>query len=273
MEYEEVEFPAIWGGKIERPLAARNLDKDVCSIATYLHDARFLDFPVEEKSLYPIFFTVGRRVMRKIVEQAFKQGKQIKKGEAIQILMDNWNKSVEAENKHHDLFLATAKNYVKSFASEFVPINGTVEFYDLVQEDFGNNGNGTNSTLLDLICAYQVEDNQPIAIVFRPESFDPKNLRENGLLWSSLTAKKRASFVLLRSVVLDLKAKIFSGDDGILYDYQWNTRGKNLDAETDKLVEKRAALANNRFITTVKDYNCKKCPNRIACPFWLKTAN
>lgn len=71
----------------------------------------------------------------------------------------------------------------------------------------------------------------------------------------------------------NLKAKIFSGEDGVIYEYQWNTRGKNLEAETAKLIEKRLALADNRFITTVKDYNCKKCPQRIPCPFWMRDAN
>ena len=272
-EHTEVNLPAIWGGKIERPLAARNLDKDSCSIATYLHDAIFLGFPVEERDLYPIFFTVLRKTMSKIVEHSFREGRQIKKAEAVQFLMKKWNKSVEVEHIHHDLFLATAKNYVESFASEFVPEDGTVKFFDLIYENSNGNGNGTNQTLLDLICAYQVADNQPIAIVFRPESFNPKNLRENGLLWSSLIAKKRASFVLLRTIAPNLKAKIFSGDDGLLYDYQWNTRGNNLETETAKLSEKRAALADNCFITTVKEYNCKKCPNRISCPFWMRTAN
>lgn len=274
-EVEEIEMTPIWGGKIERPLAARNLDKDDCSTAVYLHDAMNLEFPVEEKSLYPIFYSVVRRVMRKIVGIAFERQRKIEKDEAIQILANEWNKSVDRQHKQHDLFSSAAGNYIEAFASKFVPETGNVRFFDLLlkEAEINETSNGENSVWLDLVCAYQIDENDPVAILFRPEKFDPRNLRENGLLWSALSTKKRASFVLLRKKAPKLRAKIFSGEDGRFYDYQWNSKVKNLEIETDKLTEKQAALAANRFITQVKDYSCKKCGRRIGCPHWMKSAS
>lgn len=264
---EEIEFPAVWGGKIEHPVSARKLDKDECSIGIYLHEAMSLDFPVAEKSLYPIFYSVVRRAMNKIVEQAFKQQKTVEIGDAVLILRKDWNESVEPEHTHHNLFFSVAEDYALAFAEAFAPEKGTVKFLDLSLQ------NGSGEISLDLVCAYQINDNAPVAILFRPEGFDEADLRENGLLWSSLSGKKRASFALLKTLVPNLQPIIFSGEDRRFYDYQWNTRPKNLDIEILRLKEKRAALAANRFVVQVKDYHCKKCSRRIGCPHWIKSSN
>lgn len=266
-EQAEVEFTSIWGGKIERPVSARKLDKDECSIGIYLHEAANLDFPVEEKSLYPIFYSVTRRAMNSVVKLAFEKQKTIESQDAKGILMEEWRGAVKREHPHHDLFLDIAKDYVEAFAEKFIPIKGNVEFLDLsLPKDSGE-------VSLDLVCAYQTNNDAPIAVLFRPEGFDEEDLRENGLLWSSLNGKKRASFALLKTVVPNLQPKIFSGEDGRFYDYQWNTRPKNLEVEITRLNEKRVALGENRFITRVKDYHCKKCPQRIGCPHWIKAIN
>lgn len=267
-EHEQIEIPAIWGGKIDRPVAARKLDKDECAIRIYLHEATNLDFPVEEKFLYPIFYSVVRRAMNEIVKQAFEQQETVEKDDAVRILMKEWKESVKPEHSQHDLFLTVAKDYTETFAEQFVPEKGSVKFLYLSLEDFDD-----GAILLDLVCAYQIDDNAPIALLFRPEGFKGEDLRENGLLWSALSGKKRASFALLRTIESNLQPKIFSGEDGRFYDYQWNSRLKNLDVEISRLKEKRAALAENRFITQVKDYNCKKCPQRIGCPHYIKSLN
>lgn len=267
-EHEEIEIPAFWGGKIDRPISARKLDKDECAIGIYLHEALNLDFPVEEKSLYPIFYSVVRRAMNEIVKQAFERQETVEKDDAIRILMKEWKESVKPEHSHHDLFLAVAKDYTQTFAKQFVPDKGSVKFFDLSLEDYDG-----GSITLDLVCAYQIDDAPPVAVLFRPEGFKEEDLRENGLLWSALSGKKRASFALLKPVAPNLQPRIFSGEDGRFYDYQWNSRPKNLDVEISRLKEKRATLAENRFITQVKDYNCKKCTHRIGCPHWIKSLN
>jgi superfamily I DNA/RNA helicase/Zn-dependent peptidase ImmA (M78 family) len=265
-EYQEVEIPAIWGGKIDRPVSARKLDKDECAVGIYLHEATNMDFPVEEKSLYPIFYSIVRRAMNEIVKQAFKQQKAVEKADAVRILLKEWNESVKPDHTQHDLFLAVAKDYTQAFAEKFVPEKGNVKFLDLSLEEAGG------EVLLDLVSAYQIDSNPPIAVLFRPEVFKEEDLRENGLLWSALSGKKRASFALLKTVESNLQPKIFSGEDSRFYDYQWNSRPKNLDVEIFRLKEKRAALAENRFVTLIKDYNCKKCPLRIGCPHWIKSS-
>ena len=266
-EYGDVEFASIWGGKIERPVSAYKLDKDECSIGIYLHEAAALDFPVEEKSFYPVYFSVVRRAMKEIVKLAFEQKKSVEDTIAVQILRKDWEKSVKPEHTHHDLFVAEAEDCVKSFAVQFVPEVGDVKFFDLsIQNDFGE-------VALDLVCAYQINNDAPVAVLFRPEGFKEDDLRENGLLWSALSGKKRASFALLKSIESKLQPKIFSGEDGRFYDYQWNARPKNLDVEISRLNEKRAALSENRFAAQVKDYHCKKCSQRISCPHWLQALN
>lgn len=269
-EHEDVEIPAIWGGKIDRPVAARKLDKDECAIGTYLHEAVSLDFPVEEKSLYPIFYSVVRRAMNEIVKQAFERQNSVEKEDAIRILVEEWKRSVKPEHTQHDLFLAVAKEYAKTFAKEFVPEKGSVKFFDLsIENDNGSNG----AVSLEFVSAYQVENHGSIAVLFRPEGFKEEDLRANGLLWSALSGKKRASFALLKTLAPDLQPKIFSGEDGRFYDYQWNSKPKNFDIEIARLKEERVALGANRFITQVKDYKCKKCSQRIGCPHWLKSLN
>lgn len=263
-EQAEVEFSSIWGGKIERPISARKLDKDECSIGIYLHEGANIDFPVEEKSLYPIFYSVVRRTMNGVVKLAFERQETIESQEAIKILTKEWKDSIKPEHTHHDLFLAVAQEYVQDFADKFVPGNGSVKFLNSSLQNEGG------EILLDLVCTYQTNDDPPVALLFRPEGFDEEDLRENGLLWSSLSGKKRASFALLKTVVPNLQPRIFSGKDRRFYDYQWNTRPKNLEVEISRLNEKRAALGENRFITQVKDYHCKKCLQRIGCPHWIK---
>lgn len=266
-EQAEVEFTSIWGGKFERPVSARKLDKDECSIGIYLHEAANSGFPVEEKSLYPIFYSVTRRAMNSVVKLAFERQETIESQEATEILMEQWTESIKPGHTHHNLFLDIAKDYVEGFAEKFIPVKGSVEFLDLSLQ------NGNNEVSLDLVCAYQTNNDAPIAVLFRPEGFDEEDLRENGLLWSSLNGKKRASFALLKTIVPNLRPKIFSGEDRRFYDYQWNTRPKNLEVEISRLNEKRVALGENRFITQVKDYHCKKCPQRIGCPHWIKAIN
>ena len=249
-------------------MAARKLDKDECAIGIYLHEAISLDFPVEEKSLYPIFYSVVRRAMNEITKRAFERQNSVEKEDAVQILMKEWKKSVSPEHTQQDLFLAVAKDYAKTFAEKFVPEKGSVKFFDLAMD----NDNGSGGVVsLEFVAAYQVENHAPIAVLFRPEGFKEEDLRASGLLWSALSGKKRASFALLKTIAPDLQPKIFSGEDGRFYDYQWNSRPKNLDVEIARLKEKRAALGENRFVTQVKDYNCKKCPQRIGCPHWLKS--
>lgn len=63
----------------------------------------------------------------------------------------------------HDLFLAVAEGYTQTFAKQFVPENGSVKFLDLSLEEEGG------AVLLDLVCTYQVNNNPPIALLFRPK--------------------------------------------------------------------------------------------------------
>jgi hypothetical protein len=265
-----IEAGRLWNGNFDKPLAARNLDEDECSIRTYLQEALSLDFPVVEKSLYPIFNVVIRNSLKTIIEKSFDESRVVSRYEALQILDTQWEKMNVQNHSHHEIYYGLARNYVENFARNFAPqVNGRIEFLDLVMKS----GENQLSIRLDLVCAYRVNGGSPTAILFRPESLKAK-VRENGLLWSGLTNSRRASLVLLKSAEPYLQALIFSGADGQIYPFQWGKQPKdkppNFEVEALRLQEKLQNFALNRFATEADPYQCDRCGQRLSCPHWLE---
>lgn len=262
----DVEMGRLWNGGFRKPLAARSLDEGECSIATYLHDALGLDFPLAEKSIYPIFTAVVRNALKSVVENSFAASRALTRYEALQILDAEWEKANIQNHSHHEIYYGLARTYAENFARNFLPqTDARIEFLDLVLK----NGENQPSVRLDLVCAYRVNGDSPIAILFRPESLKAK-VREKGLLWSGLTpASRRASLVLLRTIEPDLRTFVFSGADGEIYPLQW-VKKENFETEANRLQEKLCNFALNRFVTEADPYQCDRCKNRLSCPHWLE---
>jgi hypothetical protein len=124
----------------------------------------------------------------------------------------------------------------------------------------------------DLLALYRAEDGTTVAITFRPESLAHK-ARGNGLLWSSLSAAQRVSFVMLKQNEPDLQPYVFSAQDGVLYPYLWPSRPQELAKEAAAIARQWQALTQQRFETTVQMWTCERCPVRISCPHWLGLQN
>lgn len=261
----DVETGRLWNGAFKKPLAARSLDEGECSIATYLQDALGLDFPLAERSLYPIFNGVIRNSLKGIVEKSFAEGRVLTWYEALQILDGEWRKANVENHSHHEIYYGLARNYVENFNRNFQPQGtGNIEFLDLIIKGDENQP----AVRLDLVCAYRVGGGSPIAILFRPESLKAK-VREKGLLWSGLSNPRRASLVLLKSAEPDLQAFVFSGADGQIYPFQW-VKQPNFDVEATRLQEKLRNFALNRFVAEPDPYQCDRCGNRLSCPHWIE---
>ena len=208
-EKEFFETEKIWGGNLKYPIASRKLDKDECSIATYLQDGLHLKFPLAEKPFYPTFYVVVRQVLNSIVEKTFKNEGRITHQEAMVFLKEYWNSEdfgIDKDHIHHNLYWNLAQNYVKNFVNVFLPETGNANFIDLI---VGNENE--RKIRLDLVCAYTINGNSPKAVFFRPESLK-ENLNKNGLLlWSKIKVPHRNSFVLLREDFPNLQITVFFG--------------------------------------------------------------
>ncbi len=261
---QDVEAGRLWDGNFNKPLAARRLDESECSIATYLQDALGLDFPLAEKSLYPIFNGLIRSSIKSVVGKSVVESRVLTRYEALQILDKEWGRANVQNHTHHEIYYGLARNYIENFARNFQPqTTGQIEFLDLVIK-----GKNQPAVRLDLACAYRINGGSPTAILFRPESLKDK-VREKGLLWSGLSNARRASLVLLKSAEPYLQASVFSGADRQIYPFQW-AKQPNFEIEETRLQDKLKNFALNRFVTEADPYQCDRCGNRLSCPHWLE---
>jgi len=259
----KAEASAVWGGAPGQALAVRNLDQGQCSLNTYLRDYVGARFPLNERPLYPVFYVTVRLVMQLIVEKAHRDGRPVDPGEARAILIEKWNEIQVADHSHHNIYFNLAVAYVERFAEAFMPESGSVEYLNLV-----NVNDEKFPVRLDLVTFYRLDGDRPVAIMFRPESMREK-VREKGLLWGALSAKHRATFVLLKKYEPELQPVVFSGDDGMFYRYQWGARKNDFENETERLLQRLKQFAQGVFIEQVEPFVCDGCDSRIACPYWL----
>jgi hypothetical protein len=119
---------------------------------------------------------------------------------------------------------------------------------------------------LDLIARYRQNDGTAVAIAFRPESLADD---ECSLKWSDLVESKRSSLALLESLRPGMKAYVFSGRDGRIYEYKWSRIKKSLPTLTAKLEARRVAFVSEEFSADVSRYRCDGCRVRASCPGWI----
>jgi superfamily I DNA/RNA helicase len=265
-EKDHVEVGSIWGGTLGQPLSARSLDKDYCSLNTYLRDYVGIKFPLNEKPLYPVFYTTVRHVMQTIVELAYAQRAIVDDTSAQQVLLEKWEKNIDLEHPHNDLYYDVAQRYVSLFAHGFIPEEGDVEFLNPTVYE----SKTRFPVRLDLVSMYRVNGNASTALLFRPESLREHN-REKGLLWGGLKpSSRRIAFVLLRKIEPALRPIVFSGEDGVFYNYQWSNRKTDFANETERVNNRFKSFAQGYFSEQVEPFTCDRCDSRIACPHWIK---
>jgi superfamily I DNA/RNA helicase len=266
LEKDYFEVGAVWGGKLGQPLSARSLDKEYCSLNTYLRDYAGIKFPVNEKPLYPVFYTTVRHVMQTIVELANEQKVPVDGESARQILLEKWEKNIAPDHPHCDLYYHVAQTYTGKFAGGFIPEEGHVEYLNPTIYESRTHF----PVRLDLVSLYRVDGGAPTAILFRPESLREHN-KEKGLLWGALKPpSRRIAFVLLRQIEPLLRPIIFSGEDGVFYNYQWSSRKTDFANELERVNNRFKSFAQGYFTEEVQPFTCDKCDSRIACPHWIK---
>ena len=258
------EIELVWGGSLSQPLASRTLSKDSCTIRTYLNDFVRIKFPSSHSPLYPIFFQLVRASLEQIVEFAHRQMSRIPGREAEKIFFEKWSQhDLVTGHQHERLFGKIGCWYVSRFADAYDAASVIDEYLDIT---FCDEATGL-PLRLELVKLYRTTKGEVIAIAFRPESLNGK-INEKGLLWGKFEAH-RNSLVLLKERFPDLRAFVFSGEDGTLHEFQW-TKPNYYTQGVQALNDRVNSLSQGVFRQKIEEYNCDKCSQRVTCPHWIK---
>lgn len=71
----------------------------------------------------------------------------------------------------------------------------------------------------------------------------------------------------------DVRPFVFSGEDGVLYPYQWGTRKADFDKESERVLSRLRLFSHGVFVEQVNEYMCDKCESRVPCPHWIEAIN
>lgn len=261
---QQIDMRALWGGAPRGPLAAHTLAPNGCPIRTYLEHYCGVRYPLSMRPLYPIFFDTLRRAMGCIVRQAHAQGASVDCTQARDLFWQIWSSREVADHPHHELYANLACHYVEQFALLYDPHPSARTHFELMVAD-----THTGFTLRhNLLAHFEAQDGTTIAMTWRPESL-AKQARDQGLLWSALSPAQRVSFVILKQSVPHLQPYVYSAEDNTLYPYTWTANAKAADKEAARVTQQLNALQQRVFKTTVKQWQCDRCPVRVSCPYWM----
>lgn len=262
LERDMVTTKALWGGALVGSLSPRSLDKDACSLDTYVRN--FLDarYPLNEPPLYPTFHAIVRYVLRQVIDKAHETGAPISEAVAREILLEGWKTANVGKHSHCSIYLPRALVYVERLARAYVPPFGEIEPLgtSIIEDETGV------SVRLDLIAHYRA-GGESVAIMFRPESLR-EGVRDKGLLWGTLGTGERVPFVLLRMRDPKIMPFVFSGEDGVIYPYLWG-KDKDFAIEAGRVSARFKDFGNARFVQTINERKCDRCDSRLPCPHWL----
>lgn len=262
----EVCIGATWGGAGMATLPLSAVDEKACMLQTYVESVLGARFPVPERPLYPAFVAVTRRVMRAVVHAAAAGGRLVDAIEADHLFDESWPAAEYADHPHAEIYRTTARRMVRGFAEALgasLAAGATV----LDPEIAVAGGGPAPAVRLDLVGHVQHPDGRVEAIAFRPEPLDVG--RGGAVNWSTLSSKKRLSFVLLERASPGIVPRVYSGADGTLRAFKWSQRTDSLPKETSAVVAQLDAFGRGEFTTVVKPYTCDGCRVRVACPYWV----
>jgi superfamily I DNA/RNA helicase len=263
-ERDQAEINEIWGGSPKGPLAASSLDKDRCAIKTYLSDFLGARFPLAEKPLYPLFFQTVRRAMERVVYESAARGSSVNQARAVEIFQAEWKDNSIAEHKHYQIYFTLGQKYVERFAQATRSLPPADKYLESV---LGDDMAGLRLRL-DLVASHRAKDGSVIAVQFRPESYADK-AKDGKLQWSKLDNAYRIPFVLLRRREPSLQPFVFSGEDGILYQFLWSTKHDSMDEEARRADERYQLFSKRIFNQQINTWRCESCDLHVICPHWL----
>jgi hypothetical protein len=226
-------------------------------------------FPEEDIVLYPRFFAVVRRALRRIAMLANETRRHVTTSEVDAIMAEEWPSERFSDHPHFTLYRSSASDIARGFAEAFAPgAAGSV----MLESELATLGEGSGpKIILDLVAYFREPNGRVVAVSFRPESYGAK-AKDGALLWSKLDENKRTSFVLVEANVGNSAAKVYSGRDRAVYDYVMRSRNTKVDSlakEGRELSERYGALARGDFSTEVNPFGCDRCRARVSCPHWI----
>jgi len=253
----------IWGAPLPMEIKASKLNDSVCPLLTYLEE--FLDarFPEAPRALYPAFFSAVRSSIRLIAVRAIESGLPLSERAARDVLESQWPWARYSAHPHAALYRDAAVRMVIGFARAFRPEPGGGADLD---PEIRVSAPGMPDLRLDLIAHFRQADGKEVAIAFRPESLPAK---KGSLNWSALAPNKRISLVLLENDSPGIAPRVYSGDDGQIYDYRWSRDETSLPTQAAELLGQRDAFARGDFSTDLERFQCDQCRVRASCPHWL----
>lgn len=262
LERETVATKALWGGELAGSLSPRSLDKDACSLDTYVRNFLGARYPLNESPLYPTFHAIVRYALRQIINKAHETSAPISEAEAREILLEGWEAAEISEHSHCSIYLPLALAYVDRLARAYIPPPGEIEPLEtsILEEETGV------SVRLDLIAHYRT-GGESVAIMFRPESLK-EGVRGKELLWGKLGTGERVPFVLLRMRNPEIRPFIFSGEDGEIYPYMWG-KDKDFANEAARVTARYKDFGRAKFVQTINERKCDRCDSRLPCPHWM----
>lgn len=262
----EVTMATIWGGEPPATLRLSALDSGSCPIRTYLEGFLTVRFPSTARPLYPAFFAITRRVLRRLIRLANDTGRPVSDAEVLAIADEEWPESDFADHPLVAIYRSALLRFALALAHAYRPAMGPITPLD---PELAIAGGGDDGPLvrLDLIGHFLLSDGRVVALGFRPESLKAK-AQGGELNWSKAVGTKRAAFVLLEHRASGIRPALFSGEDGEFFDFRWSTRKDSLSAEAAKLLGQLDALRCGEFGTKISPYHCDRCPVRVSCPYW-----
>jgi DNA helicase-2/ATP-dependent DNA helicase PcrA len=263
----DVVMGPLWGGVSPMTLSLAALDAKACSLRTYVDHVLGARFPVATRPLYPAFFAIARRAMRRVVTATAEHGLPVTTVHADAILDETWPAEDFANHPHVEIYRAAARRMVRGFATEFASAMRTQEPFTVLDPELAVTGDDPEPTIsLDLVAHVRLANGRVVAIGFRPETIETG--KGGDVNWSALEGK-RLSFVLLERATPGISPRIFSGADGVMRDFRWSQKSDSLPKETAAVLARLAALARLEFATTVKPFTCDRCGTRVGCPHWI----
>lgn len=255
----------IWGFPKSEVVKASALVDSSCPILTYMETILGIRFPEEEVVLYPRFFGIVRKVLRRVAALANESGSQPVSAAVISIVDEEWPIDLYASHPHFAMYRTEALEIALGFASAFTP--GAVGSV-MLEPELATIGEHTGpKVILDLAAYFQEPSGRIVTVAFRPESYAEK-AKGRILNWSELQGK-RMSFVLVEANIGNSVPSLFSGEDREIYEFQWSTRKDSLLKEAAGLGHRYRALADGNFTTEVKPHKCDGCRARVSCPHWI----
>ena len=265
-----VELDAIWGRRPQARVSARSLNPSWCSIRTYIEDLLGLGLPEGDVSLYPRFFEAVRKTLSFVVGEAQRRSMPISSEEAEESLLHAWQTYNVKEHPHEALYYAVACDHVHRFAEIYQPDGAG--YRPLERERIKAIQKPNVGVRLSLVSMFYNANDQPVAILYRPESYAGKLAKDGGINWGKLSAGRRLPFVLLRGAFSDLMPYVYSGADGFLYPFKWSQRGDSMAKEFAKASTRLEQLAQGKYNEEISEWTCDRCAARISCPHWLRNS-